>query len=93
MRIDLNSTVPERVATEKSGKSRAAEQAAESARESEGANSQDTVRLTGLASQAMSAPEVRQDLVDQLRQAVQSGQYSMDPHAIAESASAGEGGR
>jgi flagellar biosynthesis anti-sigma factor FlgM len=33
----------------------------------------------------MSSPEIRQDLVSQLKQAVSSGQYKLDPNAIASS--------
>jgi len=84
MRIDLNSSVPQRVAPEKSVKSATASSSADSAQEPDSAYSQDTVRLTGLASQAMSMPEVRQDMVARLRQAVQSGQYSVDPQKVAE---------
>jgi flagellar biosynthesis anti-sigma factor FlgM len=84
MRIDLNSSVPQRVETEKSAKSDAATNRADSTQESDGTHVQDTVRLTGLASQAMSMPEVRQDMVARLRQSVQSGQYSVDPQKVAE---------
>jgi flagellar biosynthesis anti-sigma factor FlgM len=38
-----------------------------------------------LVSKAMGSPEIRQDLVDQLKQAVNSGQYKLDPGAIASS--------
>jgi flagellar biosynthesis anti-sigma factor FlgM len=33
----------------------------------------------------MSSPEIRQDLVNQLKQSVGSGQYKLDPDAIASS--------
>jgi flagellar biosynthesis anti-sigma factor FlgM len=84
MRIDLNSSVPQRVATEKAAKTPAAANHTDSAQEPDSAYSQDTVRLSGLASQAMSMPDVRQDLVARLRQSVQSGQYSVDPQKVAE---------
>ncbi len=84
MRIDLNSSVPQRVAAEKSAKSPAPAGMADAAKEPDSAYSQDTVRLTGLASRAMSMPEVRQELVARLRQSVQSGQYSVDPQKVAE---------
>ena len=85
MRINLNSPVPEGVATEKSDKTvGAARHIAGSSQVSEGTHSEDTVRLTGLASHAMSMPAVRQDLVAQLRQAIQNGQYSVDPQKIAD---------
>ena len=46
--------------------------------------SSDTVTLSTLATQALSLPEVRQGQVDSLRQSVNSGQYQLDPHQIAD---------
>ena len=37
-----------------------------------------------LATQALNSPEIRQDKVEALRQAITSGQYKVDPGAIAE---------
>jgi flagellar biosynthesis anti-sigma factor FlgM len=46
--------------------------------------SRDTVTLSTLASQALGLPEVRQDQIDSLRQSINSGQYQLDPHQIAD---------
>ena len=43
----------------------------------------DSSAVSSLVGKAMSTPDVRQDLVSQLRQAVSSGQYKLDPTAIA----------
>ncbi len=43
----------------------------------------DTTSVNSLVSKAMSTPDVRPDLVGQLKQAVGSGQYKLDPTAIA----------
>jgi flagellar biosynthesis anti-sigma factor FlgM len=45
----------------------------------------DSSSIRSLAGKAMSSPEIRQDLVSQLKQAVDSGQYKLDPAAIAAS--------
>jgi flagellar biosynthesis anti-sigma factor FlgM len=45
----------------------------------------DSSSVATLVSKAMSSPEIRQDLVSQLRDAVSSGQYMLDPSAIATS--------
>jgi negative regulator of flagellin synthesis FlgM len=45
----------------------------------------DSTSITSLVSTAMNSPEIRQDKVDSLRQAVNSGQYKLDPSAIASS--------
>ncbi|MFY9646869.1 MAG: flagellar biosynthesis anti-sigma factor FlgM [Terriglobales bacterium] len=47
--------------------------------------SQDTVTLSALSTQALSQPEVRQNLVDSLKQSISSGQYNLDPRQIADS--------
>lgn len=39
--------------------------------------------VSSLASQAMSSPEIRQELVQSLKQEVESGQYQLDPDKIA----------
>jgi flagellar biosynthesis anti-sigma factor FlgM len=45
----------------------------------------DSSSVGSLVSKAMSSPEIRQDLVSQLKKAVGSGQYKIDPTAIASS--------
>ena len=45
--------------------------------------SSDSTSVSSLVSQALSYPEVRQDKVDSLRQAINNGQYELDPSKIA----------
>lgn len=45
----------------------------------------DSSSVASLVSKAMSSPEIRQDLVSQLKDAVSSGTYKLDPTAIATS--------
>ena len=42
------------------------------------------VRLSGLEAKVASAPDIRQDRVDQLRQAVTSGTYSVSDEQLAD---------
>jgi len=44
----------------------------------------DGVRVNSLVAKALDAPELRQDKVEALRQAVHSGEYKIDPAQIAE---------
>ncbi len=46
--------------------------------------SQDKVTLSSLATQALSQPEVRQNLVDNLRHRISFGDYTVDPSSIAD---------
>jgi flagellar biosynthesis anti-sigma factor FlgM len=82
MRIDLN-TVLQGSATQKSEKSNQLDGKAKPSINPDG-GPEDTVSLSSLVEQVMKAPETRQDKIDSLRQAVQNGQYSLDPHQIAE---------
>lgn len=43
----------------------------------------DSATVAPLVQNAMSSPEIRQNLVDQLKQSISSGQYKLDPSAIA----------
>ena len=45
--------------------------------------SSDTLSLSSLVSTAMSSPEVRDEKVASLQQAVSSGTYNIDPNSIA----------
>jgi negative regulator of flagellin synthesis FlgM len=45
--------------------------------------SADAVSVSALEAKALAVPEVRQDRVDALRQAIQNGQHKVDPEAIA----------
>jgi negative regulator of flagellin synthesis FlgM len=87
MRIDLNQTAGQ-IASESNSKPGDAENVAVS----DLANSCDRTTLTStqqslnaLVSTAMSSPEVRQDRVDSLKQAISDGTYELDPEQIASS--------
>ena len=45
----------------------------------------DSSSVSSLAAKAMNTPEIRENLVANLRQAIGSGQYKLDPSAIASS--------
>ena len=87
MRIDLNQAASQ-IANESNSKPVDAENVAAS----DLANSGDRTTLTStqqslnaLVSTAMSSPEVRQDRVDSLKQAISDGTYELDPEQIAAS--------
>jgi flagellar biosynthesis anti-sigma factor FlgM len=88
MRIDLSQVTPGQVSSEQNTKKVSDQQLSAS----ETADSLDRTTFTSdsssvgsLVGKAMSSPEIRQDLVAQLKQAVNSGQYKLDPAAIASS--------
>jgi len=43
----------------------------------------DTLSISSLEARALSAPQIRQDKVDALRQSVQNGEYKVEPEKIA----------
>lgn len=44
----------------------------------------DSARMTSMVAKATSAPEIREDKVEALRQAIANGQYNIDPAQIAD---------
>ena len=83
MRIDLNSPLTGAQA-EHSGKPSSAPKARRVQVDDNATLSHDTVTVSSLAAKALETPEVRQDRVESLRQAVQNGTYSVNPQDIAE---------
>jgi negative regulator of flagellin synthesis FlgM len=88
MRIDLNQAAASQIASETSPKQVNAENVAAS----DLAGGEDRATLTStqqplsaLVSTAMSSPEIRQDRVDSLKQAISNGTYELDPEKIAAS--------
>jgi negative regulator of flagellin synthesis FlgM len=88
MRIGLFNTS----ANELSSELNAQQAAAKNAAQADGAAGEDRATLTSdstsvgsLVSAALASPEVRQDKVDNLRLAVSSGQYELDPAKTAAS--------
>jgi negative regulator of flagellin synthesis FlgM len=87
MRIDLNQAASQ-IASETSPKPVDAENAAAPDLASSGDRAtfvSARQSLSALVSTAMSTPEVRQDRVDSLKQAISDGTYELDPKQIASS--------
>jgi flagellar biosynthesis anti-sigma factor FlgM len=88
MRIDLTQTAASQIATEASAKQAGAKKASASglaAGEDRTTFTSDKQSLGSLVSAAMSSPEIRQDKVDSLKQAISSGSYQLEPGKIAAS--------
>jgi negative regulator of flagellin synthesis FlgM len=88
MRVDLNQTSASQIAGEPSAK----QVNAENIGASDVAVTGDRTTLTStqqslseLVSTAMSSPEIRQDRVDSLKQAISDGSYKLDPEQTAAS--------
>jgi negative regulator of flagellin synthesis FlgM len=88
MKIELNGPALDRVTTTETNQSQATNTGAASSAEEVGEDtatlSADTSSVSSLTQQALSAPSIRQDKVDALRQAIQSGQYQLEPDQIAQ---------
>ena len=88
MRIDLSQLTPGQVLNEQNTKKVSDQQAGASdvsGSVDRTTFSSDSSSVSTLVGKAMSSPEIRQDLVSTLKQAVNSGQYKLDPNAIASS--------
>ena len=88
MRIDLFNSAASQIASEQSSQQVNAQNAAKtgpSASEDRATLTSDSTSVGSLVSTALSSPEIRQDKVDSLRQAISSGQYTLDPAKIAAS--------
>jgi negative regulator of flagellin synthesis FlgM len=88
MRIDLTNTAASQIASEPDPK----KVSGPVVPTSDNAGTEDRATLTStqqsvsaLVSKAMSSPEIRQDKVDHFKQAIESGQYKLDPEKIASS--------
>jgi flagellar biosynthesis anti-sigma factor FlgM len=88
MRIDLSQLTTSQVANEQNTKKVSEQKAAEaelSGSQDRTTFTSDSSSVTSLVSAAMSTPDVRHGLVDHLKHSVNSGQYKLDPSAIASS--------
>lgn len=88
MRIDLSQLASSQAASDQNTKKVSDQQAVQSHlahSEDRTTFTSDTASVQSLVSSAMSSPEIRQGLVDHLRQSIGSGQYKLDPSAIASS--------
>jgi flagellar biosynthesis anti-sigma factor FlgM len=88
MRIDLFNSSASELSSELASQKVNAEKAAKSdpsGTEDRATLTSDSASVSSLASTALSSPEVRQGMVDSLKQAVSSGQYELNPGKIAAS--------
>jgi len=84
MRIGSNIPDLQVVSTTRTGvSSAAASKARKASVEGSESDLQDKLSITGLTTQALGTPEIRQDQVDSLRPMVLSGEYRLDPGQIA----------
>ena len=91
MKVDLNGLTGPTLDGVKSSQRTPAEAAATSAGGAEAATGEDAATLSvgsssvnSLVAKALDAPAIRQDKVEALRQAVQNGEYKVNPALIAE---------
>jgi len=88
MRIDLTQAAASHLASEATAQKVKADRAAAMDGDSHGDRttlSSDTAPVQSLVSTAMNSPEIRQDKVDSLRTAINSGNYALDANEIASS--------
>jgi flagellar biosynthesis anti-sigma factor FlgM len=88
MRIDLFNSAASQISNEQSAQQISGKNAAKADPvdgEDRATLTSDSTSIGSLVSTALNMPEVRQDLVDSLKQAVGSGQYELDPGKIAAS--------
>src|SRR5580698_9568430 len=89
MKINLNSSNPDPIVTPQSNQSIASPtDQVQTNQVQNGAEDKTTLafdhaNISALVSQAVGSPEVRQDKVDALRQAISSGEYKVDPGQVA----------
>ena len=88
MRIDLTQSAASQLASEPTAQKVRADRAAVVGADSDGVRttlSSDTASVQSLVSTAMNSPEIRQDKVESLRTAINSGSYTLDANEIASS--------
>jgi negative regulator of flagellin synthesis FlgM len=88
MRVDLTQSAATQIANEPSAKGVSARNSSTTGPSGEGDRttfSSDSSSVSSLVSAAMNSPEIREDKVASLKQAIDSGQYRLDPNAIASS--------
>jgi flagellar biosynthesis anti-sigma factor FlgM len=85
LRIEPNRTSPE-LGTEQAGQpatKNVDQQSAGPSAVDDTTSLSDTVNVKSLLAQALATPELRQDRIEGLRQAITSGQYQIDANSIA----------
>jgi flagellar biosynthesis anti-sigma factor FlgM len=85
MKIGLDSSTPDPIVTPRGNNNDATStNQVHNAGEDTTALAFDRTNIGALASQAMASADVRQDKVDALRQAINSGQYKVEPDKVAD---------
>jgi flagellar biosynthesis anti-sigma factor FlgM len=84
MRIDSNQPVANQVSTERSGRGAAKSEGSGTGAHEPGSVTAETNSLSGLEAQVLATPEIRQDRVEALRQAISNGAYQVDASQIAD---------
>ena len=85
MKVELNRPTLDSVASAQASKADISGQSPiEGSEEDKATLTTDRASLETLVAQAMTVPEVRQEKVAALRQAIQAGQYKVDPEKIAD---------
>jgi negative regulator of flagellin synthesis FlgM len=88
MRIDLFNSSATELSSDQTSQKASTENAAKSSisqTEDRATLTSGSASIESLVSTALNSPEVRQDKVDSLKQAVNSGQYNLNPDNIAAS--------
>jgi len=88
MRVDLTQSAASQISNEPNAKNIGARNSATtglSGGEDRTTLSSDSSSVSSLVNTAMNSPEIRQDLVSSLKDSIASGQYKLDPNAIASS--------
>jgi negative regulator of flagellin synthesis FlgM len=84
MRIDLNHVSLQDLARDEKTRKAAVKTSGTTNVEDKTSLSGDTLNISSLAAQAMTAPSIRQDKVEALRQSIQNGDYKIDPDQVAQ---------
>ena len=85
MRINGNSPLSNRIVEGGSTSSTRTEQSAAADLQDQTSFSSDSMSATSLQARAMQTPDIRQDRVAALKDAISKGQYKIEPEKIAES--------
>ena len=83
MRIDLNNILLNGMQRDDKTRKVAAKAPSAPEVEDKASLSVDALNVSSLEAQALAAPQIRQDKVEALRQAIQNGEYKVEPDKIA----------
>ena len=89
MRIDLNYIIANEVTAQRSAKNVTTSKQTDATTSTSSSEDQASfmemgMSLSSLVEQAMQSPDARQERVANLKDAIQSGQYSVDPQVVAD---------